>query len=84
MANSRTGNLILVLTGPTGIGKTFVSTLIAEELPLEIISADSRQVYKYLDIGTAKPSREIRDKIRHHFIDISILVLVNLENRPEK
>jgi tRNA dimethylallyltransferase len=70
MLISSENKLLLLLTGPTGIGKTYLSTFIAQELPLEIVSADSRQVYKYLDIGTAKPSQEIRKKIPHHFIDI--------------
>ncbi len=59
----------LVLVGPTGVGKTRVSVEIARWLPIEIISADSRQVYRYMDIGTDKPSPEIRRKIPHHFID---------------
>ncbi len=62
--------VVLVLVGPTGVGKTYLSTLIAEKLPVEIVSADSRQVYKNLDIGTAKPPLEIRKKIPHHFVDV--------------
>ncbi len=62
--------IVLVIVGPTAVGKTFLSTLIAQELPVEIISADSRQIYKYLNIGTAKPSREILENIPHHFIDM--------------
>lgn len=61
---------ILVLAGPTAVGKTFVSIAIAEALNAEIISADSRQIYRYMDIATAKPSLEFRKKIPHHFIDI--------------
>jgi tRNA dimethylallyltransferase len=57
------------IIGPTGIGKTEISLLLAEKLPVEIISADSRQIYRYLDIGTAKPSSEILKKVKHHFID---------------
>ena len=57
------------ILGPTGIGKTEISLQLAEKLPVEIISADSRQLYRFLDIGTAKPSREILKKIKHHFID---------------
>lgn len=60
----------LVLLGPTGVGKTYLSTLIAKELSVEIISADSRQVYKFLNIGTAKPAKRILKKIPHHFVDI--------------
>jgi tRNA dimethylallyltransferase len=57
------------LVGPTGIGKTILSIHLAQKLPVEIISADSRQVYHDLDIGTAKPTRQILNKIPHHFID---------------
>lgn len=61
---------LLVLLGPTASGKTALSLKLAELLPVEIISADSRQVYKYLDIGTAKPDKEDLEKVRHHFISI--------------
>ena len=60
---------ILVLVGPTASGKTAVSLHLARLLGGEIISADSRQVYKHLDIGTAKPAREERTRIPHHFLD---------------
>lgn len=59
-----------VIVGPTASGKTAVALALAEILPLEIISADSRQVYRYLDIGTAKPSPAERARVPHHFIDI--------------
>lgn len=61
---------IFVLAGPTAVGKTRMSIAIADALNAEIISADSRQVYRFMDIATAKPSPEFRKKIRHHFIDI--------------
>jgi len=60
---------VIVLVGPTASGKTAVSLHLACLLHGEIISADSRQVYRYLDIGTAKPSKENRRKVLHHFID---------------
>jgi len=60
--------LVLFLVGPTGIGKTTLSDSIADYLPVEIISADSRQIFKQLNIGTAKPPKEILDKTRHHLI----------------
>lgn len=63
-------NTALVLTGPTGIGKTALSRALAGKYDLEIVSADSRQIYRYLDIGTAKPGREFRAEIPHHFIDM--------------
>jgi len=60
---------VLAIVGPTASGKTKLSLIVAERINGEIISADSRQVYKYMDIGTAKPSREEREKIKHYFID---------------
>lgn len=60
---------VLVLLGPTCSGKSAVGFWLAKEMNGEIISADSRQIYKYLDIGTAKPSLEERKKVKHHFID---------------
>jgi tRNA dimethylallyltransferase len=64
------GRVCIAIVGPTASGKTPLSLLIAEYLDAEIISADSRQLYKYLDVGTAKPSREERARVVHHFIDI--------------
>jgi len=61
---------VVVLVGPTASGKTAVSLPLAERLHAEIISADSRQVYRFLDIGTAKPSALDRERVPHHFIDI--------------
>ncbi len=64
-----TNKNVLVLVGPTCSGKSSIGFLLAKELNGEIISADSRQIYKYLDIGTAKPPLEEREIIKHHFID---------------
>ncbi len=61
---------IVVISGPTGVGKTSVSIELAKRFDAEIISADSRQIYKYMDIGTAKPSMEERKAVLHHLIDI--------------
>ncbi|MEW6087260.1 MAG: tRNA (adenosine(37)-N6)-dimethylallyltransferase MiaA [bacterium] len=61
---------LLILLGPTAVGKTELAIKIAKELDTEIISADSRQVYKYMDIGTAKPSKEAQKEVRHHLIDV--------------
>ncbi len=60
---------VLAIVGPTGSGKTKLSLIVAEKLNGEIISVDSRQVYRYMDIGTAKPSLEDRKRIKHYFID---------------
>ena len=68
-ATSHTKPHVLVLVGPTCSGKTAVSLALASHLNGEIISADSRQVFKYLDIGTAKPSSAERHEIRHYFVD---------------
>jgi len=65
-----TSRHIAVLTGPTGSGKTDVALALAREFPLEIVSVDSAQVYRGLDIGTAKPTREERGRAPHHLIDI--------------
>jgi tRNA dimethylallyltransferase len=56
--------------GPTGSGKTEAAVRLAEQLPLEIISVDSALVYRGMDIGTAKPSLNVRARIPHHLIDI--------------
>jgi len=61
---------IIVIAGPTAIGKTALAIYIARRMPAEIISADSMQIYRGLDIGTAKPSREERALVPHHMIDI--------------
>jgi tRNA dimethylallyltransferase len=61
-------NFLIVLLGPTGIGKTDVSIEIATRFGCEIISSDSRQFYGEMEIGTAVPTHEQLDKIKHHFI----------------
>jgi tRNA dimethylallyltransferase len=62
---------VLLLAGPTAAGKSELALLLAERLGGEIISADSMQVYRGLDIGTAKPSLEDRARVPHHLIDIA-------------
>lgn len=59
---------LIVLIGPTGVGKTELSLNIAENYHTEIISADSRQLYADLKIGTAAPTREQLERVRHHFV----------------
>ena len=61
---------LLILSGPTAVGKTKTSIYLAKKLNGEIISADSMQVYKMMDIGTAKITAAEMDGIRHHMIDI--------------
>jgi tRNA dimethylallyltransferase len=61
---------VLVLTGPTGVGKSDWAIRLAEQAPVEIVSVDSALVYKGLDIGAAKPSRAVRERIPHHLVDI--------------
>jgi len=60
---------VVVITGPTASGKTDLSLMLANDLQSEIISADSRQVYKMMDICTAKPSKEELSSVNHHLID---------------
>jgi tRNA dimethylallyltransferase len=59
-----------VIVGPTGIGKTAVALALAAHWPLEVVSSDSRQVYRRLDIGTAKPTAKERLRVPHHGIDL--------------
>ena len=61
-------NYLIVLTGPTGIGKTSVGIKLARHFKTEIVSSDSRQIFKELNIGTAVPSKEELATITHHFI----------------
>ena len=60
---------IIALVGPTAIGKTELALVVAEEFGCEIISMDSMQIYKYMDIGTAKPTVEERQRVLHHLLD---------------
>ncbi|ABA88554.1 tRNA (N6-dimethylallyl-A37)-dimethylallyltransferase [Syntrophotalea carbinolica DSM 2380] len=61
---------IVVLCGPTAAGKTALAVRLAGELPVEVVSADSRQVYRHMDIGTAKPTSEELAAVPHHLIDV--------------
>jgi tRNA dimethylallyltransferase len=61
---------VVILLGSTGVGKSKFAIQWAEELGGEIISADSMQVYRYMDIGTAKPTLDDQKKVRHHLIDL--------------
>ncbi|WP_321390789.1 tRNA (adenosine(37)-N6)-dimethylallyltransferase MiaA [uncultured Desulfuromusa sp.] len=61
---------IVVICGPTGAGKTSLALSLADRFPLEIISADSRQVYRRMDIGTAKATLQEQSVVPHHMIDL--------------
>jgi len=61
---------LIVIVGPTAVGKTRLALCLAQEFDGEIISADSRQVYRGMDIGTAKPTPEERRRVPHHLIDV--------------
>lgn len=60
---------LIILTGPTAVGKTELSVMLAKEMNAEIISADSIQVYKYMDIGSAKITKEEMQGIKHYLVD---------------
>ncbi len=61
---------LLVIVGPTAVGKSELALQVAEKLKTEIISADSAQVYRNMDIGTAKPTAEEQKRVKHHLIDL--------------
>jgi len=61
---------LVVITGPTGVGKTEVAVRLASRLRVEVVSADSRQVYRGMDVGTAKPTGEQRAAVPHHLVDV--------------
>jgi tRNA dimethylallyltransferase len=61
---------LLAILGPTGVGKTRVAVALAERWPIEVVSVDSRQVYRGMDIGTAKPTKVERSAVRHHLVDV--------------
>jgi tRNA dimethylallyltransferase len=62
--------VVLALVGPTATGKTALSLALSTFFPLEVVSADSRMVYRWMDIGTAKPAPEERAGVPHHLIDV--------------
>ncbi len=61
---------LIIIAGPTAIGKTGLSVELAEENKTEIISCDSRQMYKEMTVGTAVPSQELLERVSHHFIQV--------------
>src|SRR4029450_6742626 len=61
---------LLVIVGPTGVGKTAAAVALSQRLPIEVISADSRQVDRGMDIATGKPSPSERHAVAHHLVDV--------------
>jgi tRNA dimethylallyltransferase len=80
-----TDNLLFAIIGPTAVGKTALSLRLAQELDGEIISADSRQIYRGLDIGTDKPTFEQLALVPHHLVDVvdpgDVLTLADFQER---
>lgn len=62
------GKTVTILTGPTAVGKTELSIQLAERLNCEIISADSRQIYRRMTIGTAAPTPQDLGRVHHHLV----------------
>ena len=69
--NTPRETVVPAIVGPTASGKTAISLILAERLGAEIISVDSRQVYRYLDIGADKVSHSVRKRIIHHMLDVA-------------
>src|SRR5438876_761435 len=61
---------LLVIAGPTGVGKTAAAVALAARLPIEVVSADSRQVYRGMDVATGKPTADELRAVRHHLVDV--------------
>jgi tRNA dimethylallyltransferase len=61
---------LLLIVGPTGVGKTAVAVCLADRVPMEVVSADSRQVYRGMDAATGKPTPEERKAVPHHLLDL--------------
>jgi tRNA dimethylallyltransferase len=61
---------LLVIAGPTGVGKTAAAVALGGRVPLEVVSADSRQVYRFMDVATGKPTPAERAAVRHHLVDV--------------
>ena len=61
---------LLVIAGPTGVGKTAAAVALASRVPLEVVSADSRQVYRFMEAATGKPTAAERAAVPHHLVDV--------------
>ena len=70
MAKEQPKAKLVIILGPTAVGKSKLALELASQIGAEIINADSQQVYRYMDIGTGKPSEAERERVRHHLIDI--------------
>lgn len=70
MSSAYHGRPLVAIVGPTAVGKTALALRLAQDLSVEVVSADSRQVYRYMDIGTAKPTAQQRQQVRHHLVDV--------------
>jgi len=70
MGSADHGRPLIAIVGPTAVGKTALALRLGQDLPVEVVSADSRQVYRYMDIGTAKPTAQQRRQVAHYLIDI--------------
>ena len=68
---------VIVVAGPTGVGKTEYAISIANRFNGEIVSCDSMQLYKYMDIGSAKPTMEERQEAVHHLVDFLDVYLLS-------
>jgi len=64
-------NKVIIICGPTGVGKTGFAIALARQLGGQIVGADSMQIYRFMDIGTAKPTAEEREAVTHHMVDIA-------------
>lgn len=62
---------LIAIVGPTAVGKTDLAMALADRLSIEVVNADSRQVYRHMDIGTSKPSKEDRARVQHHLVDVA-------------
>eukprot|EP01136_Pigoraptor_vietnamica_P026800 Opistho-1_new@82251 len=67
--NSQLNKTLIIIVGPTAVGKTDLCVKLAKLLDTEVVSADSRQFYRELAIGTAKPTEEEMDGVPHHFVN---------------